>query len=290
MIETLNVENWKDFPSYSEQAIQLLEAGKVLFLPELKFSLLDNEISYLQPHLVSPKTKNISYDLNKDNMRGAICPEHQKPQLKMLMQRYAETTNYFIRKLLHAYHEKLEQGRTSFRPAQIEGRVSSYKKDDTRLHVDAFPSSPTRGKRILRIFTNINQENQSRIWRIGDYFENVVQDFLPLLKKPVWGTNILLQAFKITKTRRTLYDHYMLQLHNTMKYNTHYQKTASQIEFHFPPNSSWIVFTDQVSHAAMAGQHVLEQTFYLPFQAMMNESKAPIRILERYLQQNLLVG
>ena len=31
-----------------------------------------------------------------------------------------------------------------------------------------------------------------------------------------------------------------------------------------PAGSTWMTFTDQVSHAAMAGQYQFEQTFLLP--------------------------
>jgi hypothetical protein len=42
-----------------------------------------------------------------------------------------------------------------------------------------------------------------------------------------------------------------------------------------------MAFTDQVSHAAMSGQYQLEQTFYLPVAAMIDESRSPLRVLER---------
>jgi hypothetical protein len=73
----------------------------------------------------------------------------------------------------------------------------------------------------------------------------------------------------------------MLQLHDRMKADPEYQAGAEQIAYDFPPGSTWIVFTDQVSHAAMAGQHLLEQTFYLPVTAMLDQTKSPLRILER---------
>jgi hypothetical protein len=66
-----------------------------------------------------------------------------------------------------------------------------------------------------------------------------------------------------------------------MKRSKDYQRAAPQSEFHFPPGSTWIVFTDAVSHAALAGQHLFEQTFYLPVTAMLDQGKAPLRILER---------
>jgi len=61
-----------------------------------------------------------------------------------------------------------------------------------------------------------------------------------------------------------------------MKSRDDYQREAVQNEFHFPPGSTWIVFTDQVSHAAMGGQHLFEQTFYLPVRAMADENEIPL--------------
>jgi hypothetical protein len=65
-----------------------------------------------------------------------------------------------------------------------------------------------------------------------------------------------------------------------MKADLHYQKTVSQSEIRFLPNSSWIISTDSVSHAALSGQFVLEQTFYLPIEAMQDQNRSPLRILE----------
>ncbi len=54
------------------------------------------------------------------------------------------------------------------------------------------------------------------------------------------------------------------------------------------PGSSWLVYTDQVSHAAMAGQHLFEQTFCLPIEAMGDASTSPLRVLEQLLRQKLV--
>lgn len=60
-----------------------------------------------------------------------------------------------------------------------------------------------------------------------------------------------------------------------MKLDIHYQKHVKYKEISFPPGTSWIVSTDQVSHAAISEQYVLEQTFYLPTTAMANPKEAP---------------
>jgi hypothetical protein len=79
----------------------------------------------------------------------------------------------------------------------------------------------------------------------------------------------------------------MLQLHDRMKADSDYQSQADQTTYDFPAGGTWMTFTDQVSHAATAGQYVLEQTFYLPVASMMNQSKSPLRVLECLTGQRL---
>jgi len=43
-----------------------------------------------------------------------------------------------------------------------------------------------------------------------------------------------------------------------------------------------------VEHAVLAGQHLLEQTFFLPVIAMHAEGKAPLRVLERMRHRALV--
>jgi len=149
------------------------------------------------------------------------------------------------------------------------------------LHVDSFPSAPVQGKRILRVFSNVNPDGKCRHWRLGESFEYIAKRFLPSMPGPVWGSSRLLQWCGITKSRRSVYDHFMLQLHDRMKADLAYQSSGDQIDFEFPPGSTWIAFADQVSHAVMSGQYLLEQTFYLPVTSMLDPSRSPLQILER---------
>ena len=82
-------------------------------------------------------------------------------------------------------------------------------------------------------------------------------------------------------SKRSAYDALMLQLHDRMKEDALYQQSAPQQSFEFPAGSTWMAFTDQVSHAAMAGQYQLEQTFLLPVEAMREPERSPLRVLER---------
>lgn len=283
ILQEIPSQHWEN--TFSEelqlQSIAALESGKILFFPELPFLLSPEENRFLSPNYVDPKTKNVSFNSGIDMLRGAQCTDVEHEQLKAMMKRFSISAEKLVHELLSPYTTALEIGRTSFRPVEISGRVSSYRKDDTRLHVDAFPATPNQGRRILRVFTNINPNNQDRTWRVGEPFMDVAQRFLPSIKKSWPGKSVLLKTLKITKTYRTEYDHIMLQIHDRMKADLTYQKTVPQCEIGFAPGNTWIVQTDHVSHAAMSGQHLLEQTFYLPINAMINPSLSPLRTLEK---------
>lgn len=291
MLQTFSGTQWAEESTHptQQQAINCLESGQILYFPQLMFTLSEEEKALLSPEYADPHSKNIGYQAETNKLWGVRhLSDEQHLLLKILMDRFHQHASIFIKKLLPYYAPHLKLGRTSFRPVQISDRKTSYRKDDKRLHIDAFPSAPNQGKRILRIFCNINPHDENRIWRVGEPFKKVAHQFLPRIKKPFPGSAAMLRFLKITKSYRTLYDHYMLQMHNHMKADERYQREAHQAEIHFPPGSSWIVQTDQVSHAAMKGQYILEQTFYLPVKAMQDESNSPLRILEQMLKEKLV--
>lgn len=289
MLETFDTAEFSELFTQPNQqrAIQQLENGHVLFFPALPFTLAPDEKIFLSPEFADPGSKNISYHPTQNKLWGVQrMTEEQRHQLKTMLHRFSQQALTMVRNLLPPYHPHLMIGRTSFRPVQIVGRETSYRKDDKRLHVDAFPSSPNQGKRILRVFCNINP-SADRVWRIGEPFELVAKKFVPKIRRPLPGSAGLLHFLNITKTPRSLYDHYMLHIHDRMKADEDYQKNANQQEVRFPPASTWIVQTDHVSHAAMQGQHLLEQTFYLPIHAMQNPELSPLRVLEKMLMKPL---
>lgn len=284
VINTLDITDWhQDFNiDLQTQAIETVERGKLLYLPKLNFVLQSQEKRFLSATYTNPKNKNISFDAKTDQIKGVHGTVEDQKQLKIMLKRFASQAKNLIQAFFPNYISALEIGRTSFRPVEISCRETSFRKDDTRLHIDAFPSSPNQGKRILRVFSNVNPD-QDRIWRIGEPFEEVAKRFLPKVRKPFPVSSFLLKTFRITKSKRTAYDHIMLHIHDAMKADLNYQKTVPQIAVRFPAASSWIVMTDHVSHAAMSGQHALEQTFYLPISAMSDPNRSPLRVLERLL-------
>ena len=132
----------------------LLEEGGVLVFERLTFELSEDERRFLDPRWTDGKAKNISLRWpggSKGELRGAVGDAADLAALDALITRYAEHAQALALRLFPHYRGHLVRGNTSLRPVAIEGRESSWRKDDTRLHVDAFPSNPTRGARLLRV-------------------------------------------------------------------------------------------------------------------------------------------
>ncbi|MBX6420758.1 MAG: Kdo hydroxylase family protein [Nevskia sp.] len=259
----------------------LLETGKVLYLPRLAFELRPEERHFLDPRWSDPKSKNISYDPADGRLKGARGNDADLRALRALIERFHRQALGLIQRLAPGYAAHLRGARASFRPQPVAGRATSWRKDDTRLHVDAFPSRPNHGERILRVFANVNPRGEPRVWRVGEPFEALARRFMPQLSKPLPGSAALLAALRITKSRRSRYDHYMLELHDRMKADPDYQQHAPQETIAFPPGCTWICFSDQTSHAALSGQYLFEQTVHLPVAGMYDPARSPLRVLER---------
>jgi hypothetical protein len=207
--------------------------------------------------------------------------------LHTFMQSYAEFAKNLVDTVLPSYQDALLFGRTSYRPGKIIQNTKSKRKDDTRLHIDSFSATPVYGQRILRVFTNINPNNEPRVWHLGDSFENVLHHFAKDIPQYNYLAALFLLWTKTTKTLRSPYDHYQIHLHDSMKRDDAYQRTVTKDKIDFPTHSTWIVFTDQTSHAALSGQFLLEQTFYLPISAMNAPGLSPLKRWENALNRVL---
>jgi hypothetical protein len=265
-------------PEVRQAARRALEEGQVLYFPSLPFPISQPEHRFLDPAILN-RSKNVNYNPVTDRLRGTVCQGRHADELKALVRRYADAALGLFQQLL-PYGPALRRERTSLRPAAIAGRVTSWRKDDKLLHVDSFPSWPVHGRRLLRLFCNVNPQGLPRTWRLGESFARVAGRFWPRLSPPDWLKPRLLAWLHVTKQVRSDYDHYMLQLHDAMKADADYQRDAPQERIEFPAGSAWACFTDQVSHAAMAGQHQMEQTFTLPVEALQEPSTAPLAVLE----------
>jgi len=272
-----------------------LERGDIVFHPKSPIVLAaqDREVLLGRKQSSSAYHKNIAYRPTEDRVTGLEASEQgEAAELRRILRGYSQSVVEFLSRSLPAYagHWKLDYA--SFRPVEERGRAARLHARNDLLHFDSFPTRPTNGARILRFFTNINP-TQSRVWLTSQTFESfgpqfarkagVLESFLnPLLR----GLRGLARTLHLPGSGPP-YDQLMHRIHNAMKEDARFQETAPKHRWEFPSNSSWMVFTDCVSHAVLSGQYALEQTFLIPRSALVDPQRSPVAILETLANTSL---
>ena len=268
-----------------------LEGGQILLFPRAPFELPAGDRAFLltQRQAGTGYHKNIAYRPQRDRVTGfvrqAAADAHR---LRHVLRDYSRRVAGFAANLLPTYARAWRLDFASFRPQEESGRSLPPHARNDLLHVDAFPTRPSGGDRILRVFTNINP-TAARVWLTGDNFERLAERFalssglLPAVQRPSLARSLrrLARGLGLPVAVRSPYDSFMVGFHHFLKGHLEYQQAAPAERLAFPPGSTWLVFTDMVSHAVLSGQYALEQTFIVPRESLALPDKAPIAILER---------
>lgn len=278
----------------SSRLCQALEEGRILFFPTAPFAVPAADVEFLRGQKQSGSRfhKNIAYRPLQDKLTGYDAKDADFARLHAAMRNFSQTVARFVAELLPHYAAKWRLDYASFRPLQEQGRKVRLHARNDLLHVDAFPTRPTCGDRILRVFTNINPTDARR-WITSQPFHVTVHNLAGTAELP-WprpAGNSPWQAVKAAAKSagralglrlppRSPYDDFMIRMYRHMKENGRYQAECHKDYSQFPPGSAWMVFTDGVPHAALFGQFALEQTFIVARQSMVCPDKTPANVLE----------
>ncbi len=272
----------------------LLEAGDILYFPQTPVPILPEDLAFLlgQQQTDSSLHKNIAYKPNIDKLSGVdtkTADAAAVARLQAIMRAYSQQVVEFLTGFLSPYRAKWRLDYASFRPQEEEGRDLALRKRNDLLHTDAFPTRPTYGARILRFFNNIHP-TRTRDWIVSDPFAKVVGRFAPEQIAPVPDTALSRTAkglgravglgAAIPSVKRSSYDEFMMRFHNFLKENADFQSNCAKYPYQFPPGSSWMVYTDTVPHAVLAGQYALEQTLLVEPDALVTPETSPLKVLE----------
>ncbi|MEL7431908.1 MAG: Kdo hydroxylase family protein [Chlamydiota bacterium] len=289
-------------PEQARFFCQELEAGHILFFPEMPFAFPKEDQAFLigQKQTENAGRKNIAYKPHKDSITNLVTTNPDDRDVFLtIMRRYSYGVEEFLGKFLSPYQASWKLDYASFRPMQEKGRNLRKRARNDLLHIDAFPSRSVYGARILRFFTNIHPE-KPRKWITADTFSQLLEKFSneeifkALKKRP--STKAL---FSRTMTKcasflglplspRSTYDDFMLQLHHFLKEKDDYQKNCPKSYWEFPPQSCWLAFTDQLTHAVLEGQFALEQTLLVSRDGLLKPKNAPISLLEHFSKKTLV--
>jgi hypothetical protein len=211
------------------------------------------------------------------------------------MSEFSQQACGYLAKLLPRYASSWQPDRASLRPEEEATRKLRLTARNDLLHFDAFPSRPTRGHRILRLYVNINPVDD-RVWATSDTFAKVLQKYADQVGWPSENGNNWVHRlsqgiagiFQPTARERTQYDEFMLRLHHFLKTNDDFQERANRRLWHFKPGTAWLLFSDTISHAELRGRHALEHSFMVAPESLVLPNESPAMLLERHCQPAVL--
>lgn len=276
--------------AHSRLLCEQLEQGNIFFFARTPFAFSREQRKFLLSQRQSNAAyhKNVAYRPAEDRLTGlAKSDASEAGRLRAILREYSEESARFVFSLLSPYKDGLRRDFASYRPVEERGRPARLRARNDLPHVDAFPTRPTNGDRILRVFTNLNPA-QNRVWLTSETFDVVARRYaqkigLPKRRGATFASRALgafAKKLGLPGAHRSPYDHFMHRCHNFMKENEEFRAACTTERWDFPPDSTWMVYTDMVSHAVLEGQFAMEQTFIVSRKVMVLPEKSPIAILE----------
>jgi hypothetical protein len=280
-----------EIPGQERNLRMRLERGEVIYYPVCPFfPPIANDITFLcQQRLAGRAHKNISYDPHTGKASGFRHEsEEQASRLGRMLADFSSSVTSWLSGTLPQYARGWVLDRVSYRPEEEATRRLRHTARNDLLHVDAFPSRPTNGKRLLRVFVNVNPVDP-RVWMTSDPFPVLFERYgrevgLPGQYRGSWKKRLLQTFTRIihpNRLRRSAYDSFMLRFHDYLKRSDEFQEKCLKRYWSFPPASAWMCFTDTVSHAVLRGRFALEHSYFVSLEDLALPEASPAAIISR---------
>lgn len=281
----------KPKPPVDPTLAERLERGEVLYFPTCPFPLPEgaDRDFLLEQRQASRVHKNISYDPKQDKASGfRVINKVQAERFKNLLADFSRVATGWLGGILPRYVHSWTLDRVSYRPEEEATRRLRLTARNDLLHVDAFPSRPTNGARILRLFVNVNP-SEPRVWVTSDTFAQLLSRYGDAVRMPrteslswkQWFNREVLGIFQPSRRHLSVYDEFMLRFHDFLKSNDEFQERCFKRYWSFPPNSVWVAMTDAVSHAVLRGRYAVEHSYFVPSECLALPMDAPAALLAR---------
>jgi hypothetical protein len=271
---------------------QRLERGEVLYYPRCPFPLPESaQREFLLSQSLAGRHKNISLDPARGSATGFWKRSNEQAEyLRCVLREFSATATGWLAREIPRYARAWRLDRVTFRPDEEAIRRLRLTARNDLLHVDAFPSRPSQGWRILRLFVNLNAAD-SRIWVTSSTFAQLLERFgrdvgLPtsrrvrkLKARAKWLARLPYARSLFPGFDRGAYDAFMLRLHHFLKANDEFQQRARRRFWKFAPGSAWLVMTDGVSYAELRGQFALEHSYFIAPDSLALPDEAPAVLL-----------
>jgi hypothetical protein len=277
-----------------------MERAEVVFFERCPVELPDAaDLDFMRDGLPHEyRAKNISYHPESDSIPRFDAAPEIKERIERILRTHGERVAEFLGRSCPDFVPDWTLGTTSFRSIEERGRRLKARSSNELVHIDAGAYGATNGARILRFFVNIHP-SRDRVWGTKGSFRAIMDrdaglwsaarggkprvriDKSPLDKLYSGAIGTIGKLYPLVRViDSSPYDRSMRRIHNYMKENPVFRDNPEGYqEIRFPPMSSWMVFTDGISHSVLAGQHALVTTVLVPLSNCRHPELTPYRIL-----------
>ncbi len=287
-----------DTPPPTHNLGERLERGAIVYFPACPFSLVagDDRRFLLRRKLSGTLHKNISYDPAAQRTSGCRTSAPQKAaRLRRILADFSDQATRWLIQALPGYAACWRLDRAHYRPEEEALRSLRHTARNELLHLDTFPTRPSHGDRILRLFVNLNDQ-EPQTWVTSESFACLLQRFgrevgLPHMIEAKWSRRLrqsLLGIFQSHHRSRTVYDCFMLRFHHFLKSHEKFQEKSPKRFWTFAPGSAWLLFSDGISHGTLRGQYALDHSYFISPQSLECPEESPAAILERACGMSVL--
>jgi hypothetical protein len=268
-----------------------LERGELQHYPTCPFALPrgDDLQFLLQQRIGFRAHKNISLDPATGRLAGFRYESAvQSDRLRKVLTAFSQSVTDWLAATLPRYAQGWRPDRVSYQPEEEATRALRMTARNDLLHIDNFPTRPTRGWRILRVFANINP-SEPRVWVTSVTFPRLLARFgeevgLPGRQRFCWwrlARRTFLRLVRPDKPVRGEYDEFMIRLHDYLKGNDEFQERGPKRFWTFAPGAAWMAFTDSCSYAVLRGRYALEHSFFVSPEVLALPDEAPAALLAK---------
>lgn len=231
-------------------------------------------------------SKDISFDPVSGRLSGARLPnEGARQKLLEILGRFSDGVKSWLQVSIPQYASGLTSDRVSLRCREEATRVSRLRARNDLLHIDHFPTRPSMGRRILRVYVNIDPTD-SHVWSVSEQFPELLARFaaknrIPERTVEQWTSPVpsMIRLFAGKKANRSAYDALMVKLHDFLKENQKFQLKAARKVHTFPRGATWALFADGLAHAQLRGRFALEHSFFVDTDCLLSPEHAPITLV-----------
>lgn len=272
-----------------------LERGELVTFPSAPFALPQgDDLKLLFELQLAALSKNISYDPVTHRVSGFVAQGRARQEpLARLFAAFSRGATNWLASLLPPYSTAWTLDRATFLSEEEATRRLRQTARNDLLHIDAFPNRPSQGRRILRVFVNINP-TEPRVWVTAEPFAKLLERYaadlgLPGRRTGDWLKQLGDGVFGILRPgrgRRTAYDRFMRRFHDFLKRHEEFQERATKHLWSFAPGSVWLAMTDACSYASLRGRFALEHSYFVPRAVLALPDEAPAAWLERVSGQD----